>query len=144
MIDHTKVLLSSEYNAYKNIDVYPASISVTSDPFVGIKDFQTSISVDAGTRFAFVKVQTNHAIWNGSNVVPTALRWSMLGSGGSRVAQSLSLDPSFTEVLELVWSMRISGNTVSFVLTANNPTVSNNAFNPIVVSLEYATFTTET
>lgn len=143
MIDHTKVLLSSEFNSYKNINVYPASVAVTNVPFVGRRDFQTDITVEPGTRFAFVKVQTNHAIWNGSSTVPTALRWSMLGSGGSRIAQSLSIDPSFTEVLELFWSMRISGNTVSFILTANNPNVANHAFVPINIGIEYATFTTD-
>lgn len=143
MIDHTKVQFSTAYNSYKNIGVYSTYVQVLPGNFMQVKNFDRTITVEPGTRFAYVKVQTNHETFNGSTFVPTALRWSILGYGGDGIYQTLNVDPYGGSPLYLWWSMIISGNNVTFRLSANNPYDAAVSFNAMNALVEYATFTTD-
>lgn len=138
-VDHTKVIYFSGFSAYKNINVYSTTVPITnvSIPPGGIVYFERAITVEPGTKFAYVKMQANQ--WDFINP-PTPLVWRFYPAA-CIVYRTLSVDPQGNGAFQLLPSIRISGNQVTFRYMAFNPNASAYAFNPIDIGVEYATFT---
>lgn len=142
-VDHTKLVYYSGYNAYKNVDVKTATISVTGGtigPSTSVF-FSTTVDVEPDTKYAYVLMQANDL--DGS-LVPQALEWRQFPAN-CIVRTTLTLDPDLLGFFELFPQMVVnsSGTQVTFRLFAINTSASNIALTPIDVGVQYATFTVE-
>lgn len=141
MVDASKLQYYTGYNAYKNLGVHPGVIAVdTANVAPGTtRTWQTTISVEPNSRFAFSLIQANETT---GLSVPTALRWQAFPPANI-VYQTLSLDPAGNVSFGLNIDILINNNQVTFRANAFNPNIAAYAFNSIDIGFVYAVHTTD-
>lgn len=137
MIDHTQVVYASAFSAYQNVNVYPTTIPVTATSIAAgaIQNFDRTITVETGTKFAYIKIQANEFDF----VSPSALRWQSFPSS-TIVYRTLSVDPGGSIAEPLYIRLIIAGNQVTFRAAAFNPYGGAMTFSAFNIGVEYATF----
>jgi hypothetical protein len=139
MIDQSKILYYTGNNTYKNLGVFPGTISVdtASVPPGGTRTWQTTVTVSPNSKFSTALIQANEP----SGVTVSALRWQPFPPANI-VYQTLSVDPLGDNWFGLSLDLVISGSQVTFRATAFNPNPNAYAFNPMSIGFSYAVHTT--
>lgn len=135
MTDSSKLQYYTGYNAYKNLGVYPGTISVTTASVAAgtIRNWETTISVEPDSRFAFARIEANE---DG----PTALRWKTFPSAVS-AWQTLSVDPVGAGTHSLSLQMLVNNNQITFRAQTFNPYAGALAFNALDIDFVYSAHT---
>lgn len=143
-VDHTRVAFYSGFNAFKNVNVYETSIEVTGVTIPGesLQHFSTTIETEGESTFTTLSIEANEPIDLTPPRTPAPLRWQPFPSSGL-VNVALDTDPNGDGSLDLVFSVVVQPNQVTFRLTLSNPYIDPVSFVPTSVGVEYAVHTIE-
>lgn len=141
-VDYTKVVYYSGYNAYKNLNVYDATISVTSVSIAAgeTETFTTTITVPEQSNYATIQVQANESVGSPPRT-PSALRWQQYPAA-KIVSIAMGTDPYGDGTLDCFFYMKLNGDEVSFTIQATNPYDLPLALTPTTIGVRYAIHST--
>lgn len=142
-VDPSKIVFYSNYNAYKNVNVYDATISVTGDTISGEAyfEFPTTITVPESSDYITIQIQANESVGSAPRT-PSALRWQEYPSA-LVVSIALVTDPFGDGTLDCSLIVKISGTQVTFAVAGFNPYVDPVSFSPTDIGVRYAIYSTE-
>lgn len=141
-VDHTKVVYYSGFNAYKNLNVYDATISVIGDTIAAgaTKAFSTVITVPEVSNYATIQIQANESVGTPPRT-PSTLRWQQYPAA-KIISIALGTDPDGSGTLDCFFYMKLNGDEVTFTVQATNPSGSSISLVPTDIGVRYAIHST--